>query len=263
MLTDTVFRSVSAIPALQGQLKRLLLRLPSRRRVIEHRGQRLIVDPTELSGYYLYYEQAYDREVFDFLETVVSDYSRVLDVGANIGVYTVFFAARVPLVDAFEPVREVVPRLTENIALNGFSNVALHEVCVSGDDGIVQLICPPCANLGIGHIAPKVGGFPCPSVCLDSFFGGYITEPTLIKMDIEGAEWMALTGARSILRNRKAPLTILLEVHPQEIENYGGNVLAIYQSLLEAGLRVRTITRPGLIDFSPKDPPRFWWASGQ
>src|SRR6266487_6593874 len=107
-------------------------------RVIEQRGQRLIVDPTELSGYYLYYEQAYDREVFDFLETVMSDYSRVLDVGAKIGVYTVFFAARVPPVDAFEPVREVVPRLTENIALNRFSNVALHEVCVSGDDGTVQ-----------------------------------------------------------------------------------------------------------------------------
>jgi hypothetical protein len=135
MLTDAVFRSVSAIPPLQGQLKRFLLRLRADERVIEHRGQRLIVDPTELSGYYLYYEQAYDREVFDFLETVVSDYSRVLDVGANIGVYTVFFAARVPLVDAFEPMREVVPRLTENIAVNALRNVALHEGALMATTG--------------------------------------------------------------------------------------------------------------------------------
>jgi hypothetical protein len=146
MLTDFLFRSVGASPFCRSQLRRILTRLPSRR-IVAHRGQRLIVDPTELSGYY---EQAYDRDVFDFLETVVS---------------------------------------------------------------------------------------------------------------VEGAEWMALTGASSILRNHKTLLTLLLEIHPAEID-HGGNVEALYRFLLEAGFRVRTVTTAGLVDFSPKDPPRFWWASG-
>ena len=261
MLTNLLFRSARAFPGLQRQLKRVLVHLPNRRRVVSHRGQRLIVDPTEVSGYCLYYEKDYDLVVFDFLETVMNDYSRVLDIGANIGVYTVFFASRVPLVDAFEPMPEVIPRLSENIALNALKNVVLHEVCVSGDNGTVQLIRPSRTNLGIGHISLKAGDFSCSCVCLDSLLGGCVAEPTLIKMDIEGAEWMALAGARSILRNRKAPLAILLEVHPAEIESYGGHVEALYQCLVESGLRIRTITATGLVKFSPKNPPRFWWAS--
>jgi hypothetical protein len=45
---------------------------------------------------------------------------------------------------------------------------------------------------------------PCTS--FDAFLDGEIKESTLIKLDIEGAEWMAVKGASQLLKNRHAPL---------------------------------------------------------
>jgi hypothetical protein len=58
-----------------------------------------------MSGYYLYYERAYDAEVFKLLSSRMLQYARVLDFGANIGVYTVFFAALVSRVAVFQPMQ--------------------------------------------------------------------------------------------------------------------------------------------------------------
>ena len=261
MLTDSLFHSLRGFPQLQRQLKRLLLHLPSRCRTIEHRRQHLVVDPTELSGYYLYYERVYDPEVFNFLEKVIHRYARVLDIGANIGVYTVFFGARVSRVDAFEPMPEVVARLKKNVKLNTLANVVIHEVCVGLEKGTVQVTLPTQTNSGLGRIALQAGDLSRPSICLDDFLAGSVTEATLIKMDIEGAEWMALAGAKSILRNRKSQFAILLETHPAEIEEYGGSIQALYKLLVDSGLRVQTISEAGLVEFSPDESPRFWWVS--
>src|SRR5437660_12787775 len=69
MITNTLYRSFARWPHAQKQVRRVLSRLPPRRRLVDHFGLHLLVDPTELSGYYLYYERAYDVEVFRFLDS--------------------------------------------------------------------------------------------------------------------------------------------------------------------------------------------------
>ena len=86
MLTDNLYRLMRPLPIVQRKFKRVVYKLPHRRRLINRFGQQLWVDPAEMSGFYLYYEQDYDDYVFEFLSTQVSKYSRALDVGANIGI---------------------------------------------------------------------------------------------------------------------------------------------------------------------------------
>jgi hypothetical protein len=62
-----------------------------------------VVDPSELHGFYLYYEREYDDYTFSFLGDRLAGFARALDIGANIGVCTSFLAARMDKVDAFEP----------------------------------------------------------------------------------------------------------------------------------------------------------------
>ena len=261
MVTDTIFRALKRSPNLQRQFKRALVRLPSRRRQVVHLGQRLWVDPTELHGFYLYYEREYDDYIFSFLEERLASFTRALDIGANIGVYTSFFAARMSRVDAFEPELRVIPKLRSNLRLNQLENVRIHCACISNLSGKVHFQPPNKQNEGIGRIAEGNAAVEYPSLSLNDFFGDSIRESCLIKMDIEGGEWLALQGARRVLSHPRIPVSLLLEVHPTEIADLGGSVPELKSLLKAMGFFVYALTPAGLQTISCGLDARFWWAS--
>lgn len=261
MVSDTIYRLLRGSTNIQRQLKRALVRLPSRRRQVVHLGQRLWVDPRELHGFYLYYEQEYDDFIFKFLEKRLASFARALDIGANIGVYTSFFAARMNEVDAFEPELRVIPKLRSNLELNGLNHVRIHCACVGDQSGTVSFQPPNKQNEGIGRIARGNAAVEYPSLTLDDFFGDSIRESCLIKMDIEGGEWLALQGATRVLSRPKAPVSLLIEVHPTEITSLGGSVPEL-KSLLEAmGFYIYALTPDGLHTMPASLNARFWWVS--
>jgi FkbM family methyltransferase len=267
MLTDSIYRSLDSIPELQRQFKRVVLKLPHRQRLVEHFGQKLWVDPSELHGFYLYYEHEYDDYIFNFLSTQLSKYRRVLDLGANIGIYSVFFAARVERVDAFEPEPSVREKLKVNLQMNGLNNITIHKSCVGKISGNITFTPPQKNNQGIGKVTNEVEqGIELPCISLDDFLGEPLQEACLIKMDIEGAEWLALQGSQRILSQRQAPLSILLEVHPEEVQDLGGTVTELKSLLENLGLQVWGLTSTGLeplvLDLST-DKQRFWWATSE
>ena len=180
MISDRLYRLSRTYPVLNRLLRRVVFKLPHRQRLIEHFGRKLFVDPAEMHGFYLYYEHAYDDYIFDFIAAETTRFSRALDLGANIGIYTVFLAARFPRVDAFEPDLANLERLRANLDLNRFTNVTVHEVCVGDRDGSVAFSRPVVSNQGIGSIAVKGGDYQVRSITLDSFFGGeLLSQPWL------------------------------------------------------------------------------------
>jgi FkbM family methyltransferase len=219
------------------------------------------VDPSDLTGFYLYYEREYDDYIFEFLAPRLCQFARSLDIGANIGIYTLFLAARVPHLDAFEPEPIVRQRLKDNLALNGQTNVAIHEVCVGEASGRITFMPPTKGNWGMGHISVdnRRGGVERTCICLDDFFQEPLSESCLIKMDIEGAEWFALQGARRVLSHPEVPLAILVEVHPERIAAMGGSLEELRAILEGMGLRVRGLARQGLERVNAEH--RFWWAA--
>lgn len=249
---------------MQRQFKRVVLRLPHRERLVRRFDHALVVDPVELHGFYLYYEHEYDDYIFRFLLPRLGSFRRALDIGANIGIYTVFLARHVPRIDAFEPEPSVLPRLRRNLSLNKVANVSVHETCVGLKSGTVAFLKADERNQGIGRIATEsvdVEHRRC--VSLDDFLNLSIVEPCLIKMDIEGAELLAIQGGRQALANRTAPVSLLIETHPAEISQLGGTLDQLAASVQELGFKVSGLTPRGLEPLDPKNIQlRFWWAEG-
>jgi FkbM family methyltransferase len=260
MLTDTVYRSMRPWKELQKQFKRVLVRLPHRKRVVKRFGQHICVDPSELHGFYLYYEREYDDHIFKFLASQLSLYRRALDLGANIGVYTLFLAAYMERVDAFEPEPLVVEKLRANLLLNGLRNVVVHEACVGNVSGEIGFD-PPCpSNEGIGKVSTAPAA-ACLRRCitLDEFLGDQIKEPLFIKIDVEGAEWLVLQAAQVLFRP-KLPVAMLIEIHPEEIKRFGGSTDQLCSHLVSMGYAVNALTVCGLQPLGSNDF-RFWWVT--
>jgi FkbM family methyltransferase len=262
MITDRLYRSLRHWAPLKRLFRRVVRRLPHRQRLVRHFGQMLLVDPSELSGFYLYYEQEYDDGVFRFLSKRLPSFTWAIDLGANIGVYTTFIARFCNKVDAFEPDKRLVSKLKRNLDLNGISNVTIHAKCISDVTGTVHFEASRARNEGVGKIAER--GILLPSVSLGDFLAKMERQSLFIKMDIEGAEWLAIKGARDILQSWARPLSILMEIHPDEIGQYGGNVSELRRSLEQIGLTVWSLGSDELHCLYPLDGySRFWWATNE
>jgi FkbM family methyltransferase len=148
-----------------------------------------------------------DDEVF-VLGQVLSPGDVVVDVGANIGTHTVFFAKTVTekgLVIAFEPQRLVHQTLSGNIALNGLTNVTCFLAAVGERRGRLTFpMIDPRANFNFGAVsASNDGSGELVDVVPIDELG--LTRCALIKVDVEGMEASVITGAKeTIARCRPA-----------------------------------------------------------
>jgi len=73
--------------------------------------------------------------MLESLESKIDNVEIVLDVGANIGVVTAWFAKRAKFVHSFEPERSNAEFMRRNLRLNNISNVHIHEVAVGKTAG--------------------------------------------------------------------------------------------------------------------------------
>lgn len=126
----------------------------------------------------------------------------VLDVGAHVGVVSVYLAKRYPdiTIYAFEPVPANFERLERNI--EGLSNVIPVPAAVTGDGEIVTLHANLSQNSG-GPSAFVPNGkqtFRAPSLTLKEIFERYRLERVkLLKLDCEGAEYGILEAGEDLL----------------------------------------------------------------
>jgi FkbM family methyltransferase len=159
--------------------------------------------------------------VYEFaVSKLVREYLRpgdvFVDVGANIGYYTVIAAGLVGnagLVYAFEPSSRIRARLERNVMLNALSQVRIRAEAVSSKSGFVRLIEPQnTGNDGLAYVDTTGGGdgTEVRSVRLDELSELKDRHPALIKVDVEGGEPEVFRGATSILEQAEAP-SILFE----------------------------------------------------
>eukprot|EP00928_Gymnodinium_smaydae_P083652 TRINITY_DN6689_c0_g1_i4.p1 TRINITY_DN6689_c0_g1~~TRINITY_DN6689_c0_g1_i4.p1 ORF type:complete len:464 (+),score=45.37 TRINITY_DN6689_c0_g1_i4:25-1416(+) len=148
----------------------------------------------------------------------------ICDVGAHIGSYSVPLASHVGregVVHAFEPFRLVSQLLTANVAVNGLTNVWVHQVAV-GDVAEVRRIKSPSlehsSNIGATRVFNQVpahfetqnvlqykGEENVRVITLDSM---NLERLDFLKMDVEGALERALYGARETIRRHRPVLAV-------------------------------------------------------
>ena len=175
-------------------------------------GYRLRCYPDSTSASAALYTGGYpDWKEMLFVKHYLRPGDGFVDVGANVGVYTLLAASIVGpsgQVASFEPGGEALRRLKENVSLNRLSNVDVHPSAVSDRAGPVGF---SSSGGTTGHLVTEEGADASVtgalSVRLDDVLtgGGW----SLGKMDIEGAEPLALRGAERLLSERTPPVWLL------------------------------------------------------
>jgi FkbM family methyltransferase len=163
----------------------------------------------------------------------------VLDIGANIGYFTLLFARLVGphgRVFAFEPDPANFELLRRNVAANGYRNVELVPSAVSDRTGPARLF--RCAdNAGDHRAYDSADGrhaVAIEAVELDRYLDRPGLRIDFVKMDIQGSEWRALRGMHGLLR-RHPRLKMILEFWPVGLRRCGSSAAALLDLLAEEG----------------------------
>jgi FkbM family methyltransferase len=168
-----------------------------------------------------------------------------VDVGAHWGYFSLLAAVRVGpegRVLAIEADPRVFDTLRRTLDLNAGSSVEAVHIAVGDRGGTLVLhgFDEQADNWGVSSIANGQGGtsFSVPSQPLDALLESHqVSEVQLLKMDIEGAEILALRGAERLLKEKRIH-RMLLEVHPQQLERLGSSASELLQLLRGHGYQL-------------------------
>lgn len=173
---------------------------------------RLDVDPRDFIGIQVWHRpELFEKQERALFCSAIRPGSVVLDVGANIGIYTLIAAKRGARVYAIEGDPKNAARLRHHIALNGFSDrVTVFECAVSSRNGTLTLFRNP-NNCGGSNCFEGRDPVLVRSRTIDSLG---LPSVDLCKMDIEGGELSALCGMEDTL-SRSPGLRLLVECNPR------------------------------------------------
>ena len=178
----------------------------------------------------------YEQPVFCWLEQNVNErYDAVIEIGANVGVYSVFFDAlikaspnsRLRTVIAFEPALEPYTRLLENLKANSAAFVLPFRAAIADATGF-RTFYEPKDHLTNSSLDKKFSGIFSDTVTetlvlaispreLEGFFspGGKV----LVKIDVEGYEPVLMAAFQEIVRRYQPDFLIeVLEGTPEALE---------------------------------------------
>jgi len=196
-----------------------------------------------------------EREMAFLIDALTEDGMTVFDVGAHIGQFTLMAAKRVGPkghVHAFEPTSATFAQLTRNIELNGLDHVVANQVAVFEADGELDFtVCEPGKgefnSLGIPRRPQDqiVGTERVRTVRLDTYCRECkIGTIDLMKIDVEGAELQAVTGARDLLVAAAAP-TLLLEFSDATMAGMGSSTRELRLALEQMGFEFAVLDPAG------------------
>ena len=179
----------------------------------------------------------YETPVFCWLERNATSYDLVIEIGANIGIYSVFLDAliksrpdaRLKGVIAFEPGLEPFGRLLDNLRVNETRFVMPFQAAVANATAFRSFF-EPKDHLTNGSLVPQFAGIFSPIVRettviaigageLDYFFR--TPARVLVKIDVEGYEPYLMAAFKDIvLRYRPDFLIEVLTGTPEALEGF-------------------------------------------
>ena len=175
-----------------------------------------------------------EPEMLDWLDENLQDGDVFFDVGANVGIYSIYAALRKPkaMVCAFEPEYSNLHQLKMNIINNDLlNNVITFAIALSDQTGVSYLHIQdltPGAALSTEHRESINKTFGKDVVwkegvgtsTLDYISENLDIQPNLIKIDVDGNELKILNGGRKVFSNNKLR-SIIIEMI-EHLPNYSG-----------------------------------------
>jgi FkbM family methyltransferase len=179
-------------------------------------------------------------EHFEFITrsaimSIICEGMTVLDLGANIGYYTIQMAHKVGntgRVVAFEPNPVVVEQLHHNIQLNNLSNIIVETLALSNTNGTCSFCAPEPGKESHGSLKQNISFTSTKQLTVktkkldDVLHRLGISKVDFIKIDVEGAEKLIFQGATELLSKRHKP-TIIFECAESLCQPFGHRVIDV------------------------------------
>lgn len=215
---------------------------------LKHAGKMKLITSDYIDRW-LFTGADFEPATVDLIRKYLSKDDNFLDIGANIGYFSLIAAMQISdrgTVYAFEPTPLTISRLKKNVLLNNLSNIKVIEKAVSNENGIVKFKTPSDSIRNSGRssmrdIEENFSELTVETVSIDSMLNK-LEKITLIKMDIEGAEGLALEGMHKLLE-RDRPV-IILELSDGYLKQMGYSSKMILDFLKNKNYRVYEVSNP-------------------
>ncbi|MBY0314988.1 MAG: FkbM family methyltransferase [Bdellovibrionales bacterium] len=218
-------------------------------------GGEILVNPRETIGKSLFHFGVYDLSLSECLWRLAEPGMRVLDIGANVGYFSLLLSAKVESqgkVFSFEPHPEIFQKLKHNISKT--DNCTLHNIALSNKAGDSVLFIPKdfAKNEGVASLEAQKDS-ECLKIrtqTLDEVFKSEKID--LIKIDVEGHELAVFEGGHRVLSETKMVL----------FEDFSGHKSAAINFLIQSGFIVKRIVKnfwgPSLISVADGEELPLW-----
>jgi FkbM family methyltransferase len=158
------------------------------------------------SGVHTYWRGVYEKGLTTQLESTVKPGMSCYDCGANVGYFTLLMSrlvGRNGRVFSFEPLPENANYLHRHVGMNHCANVTIIESACSDYNGKVNF-----SSDGSASRINAEGKIEVDCRTIDSLD---LPPPDLMKVDVEGAEVLLISGAEETIRMHKP--TIFMSLH--------------------------------------------------
>lgn len=216
----------------------------------------LFIKPVEIGTHLMYLDPKdslelskngiYEPTETNLVESLIKEGDTVIDIGANIGYYTLKFAKKVGengKVYAFEPDPKNFEILKKNVDLNGYKNIYLFQVALSnriGDD-LLFLNDENHGDHQLYRSEETRKQVKVKTETLDKFVENEIIKKIdFIKMDIQGGEFNALMGMKRTLNNNPQ-IKMITEFWPYGLDAAGFSPREYISNLRSLGFHLEEI----------------------
>ncbi|MBN2355973.1 FkbM family methyltransferase [candidate division KSB1 bacterium] len=198
---------------------------------------------------YTLYKRINERAERRLIKQIIQPGQCVIDIGANIGIYTRLFAELVGptgVIHAFEPERTNFQRLQR--LTKSFANVITHQTAISDHTGQITLYYSD--DLNVDHRTYGTPGIRRAEIVncmtLDDYLYGRPID--FIKMDIQGYEYAALQGMARTLREN-ANVRLIMELSPYDLQLAGSSQESVVQFLHARQFQIFLIRNSQVVPF--------------
>lgn len=192
-------------------------------------GSKMACDVRDMVQATIIHLGVWEPNVSRVFERLLKPGDVAIDVGANVGYYSLLFSQLVECsgwVVAFEALPKTVEIFRRNVELNQASNINIANVAVTDRTGDVTVFASPATNIGMSTISAEKGfsaAAVVPGVRLTDFINAEeMRRTTLIKIDVEGAEVPIVEDILDHLSQFSSRLCLAIEADETNLAEWAG-----------------------------------------
>ena len=211
-------------------------------------GGRFMCSLRDLVQSRIYYTGVWEPSLTDFIMKRMGPGDVFVDIGANVGYFTVLAANLVGdegRVIAIEASPRIHAKLCDNVEMNRLSNVVTHNCAVSDASGRAEIFAADETNVGHASLIRSDGGVAEAIVDmrpLDLILTGEeFQKAKMIKIDVEGFEGPVLQSLLSHSAQLRDDVEIVVELAPKSLARFGMSAQQVLDDMTDAGFRAATL----------------------